>query len=100
MPIVTVVVQWDNQQTAPVGSFRANPFGLYDTVGNVWEWACSRYTSTYEGNELTCDMTSEEVRVLRGGSWNYRPNRVRSAFRGRDYPPSHFYDCGFRVLVP
>jgi len=92
--------QWDSQQTAPVGSFKANPFGLYDTAGNVWEWTCSRYTSTYEGNELTCDMASREARVLRGGSWNNDPNRVRSAYRSRSFPTDRYFNGGFRVLVP
>jgi len=88
--------QWDIQQTAPVGSFKANPFGLHDTAGNVCEWTCSRY----EGNELTCDTTSGEMRVLRGGSWYSKPNWVRSADRDR-YDPAYCYvNGGFRVLVP
>ncbi|MBL8252248.1 MAG: SUMF1/EgtB/PvdO family nonheme iron enzyme, partial [Candidatus Competibacter sp.] len=50
--------QWDNQKTALVGSFAANPWGLYDTVGNVWEWTCSLYDENYGGAEGKCIYTA------------------------------------------
>ena len=40
--------QWSNKQTSPVGSFAPNPFGLYDTVGNVWEWCADPWHENYE----------------------------------------------------
>ena len=55
--------------TAPVGSFSANPFGLYDVHGNVWEWV----DDCYGGD---CGR-----RVVRGGSWVNGPRTLRSAFR-------------------
>ena len=41
--------QWDNKQTAPVGSFAPNGFGLFDMVGNVWEWVDYYYHQNYDG---------------------------------------------------
>jgi formylglycine-generating enzyme required for sulfatase activity len=41
--------RWDNQQTAPVGSFKPNPFGLYDTAGNVSEWVQDCWHDSYQG---------------------------------------------------
>ncbi len=90
--------QWDNQQTAPVGSFKPNPFGLYDTAGNVWEWTCSRYTDEYDSNELKCDITNDGMRVLRSGSWYVKSNWARSADRAGLNLTDRVLNLGFRVI--
>jgi formylglycine-generating enzyme required for sulfatase activity len=94
--------KWDSKQTAPVGSFAPNQFGLYDMVGNVWEWTedCHRYTvgSSYDGAPAdgsawtsgTCVM-----RIMRGGSWETGPQFLRSASRWG--LASNGFDLGFRV---
>ncbi len=87
-------------KTSPVGNYNSNKFGLYDTVGNVWEWTCSEYEDKYNGKEKTCiNKNSNKYRVLRGGSWNYDPRYVRTAFRLRSTPYSRVVDDGFRVVV-
>jgi formylglycine-generating enzyme required for sulfatase activity len=76
--------KWDNQQTAPVGSFPPNEFGLYDMVGNVWEWIEDCVHHNYDGAPrdgsawLTGDCSD---RVTRGGSWGFAPGGLRSADR-------------------
>jgi len=90
---------WDNRQTAPVGSFRANKFGLHDLHGNVWEWVEDCWNWSYSGAPTNGDAwtTGDCSRhVLRGGAWDYRPKAARSASRSRDLE-SIGYDYGFRV---
>ncbi len=91
--------RWDNKQTAPVGSFDPNPFGLYDTVGNVREWTCSEYKGSYEGQEKVCASKNRASvpRVIRGGSWYNNPRYVRAANRTRDTPYDRTNDVGFRL---
>ncbi|MCP3897202.1 SUMF1/EgtB/PvdO family nonheme iron enzyme [Moraxella sp.] len=92
---------WDaKKMTAPVGSFAANPFGLYDTVGNVWEWTCSEYESQYSGKEKQCmDKNRDGSRVVRGGSWGGGPGRARVSCRCDGWVVAGGYGrLGFRVV--
>jgi len=85
--------------TAPVGSFSANEFGIYDTVGNVWEWTCSVYESYDNGEEQRCaDKNANKSRVLRGGAWDNRPNLTRSASRLNDLQGDTHDVIGFRIV--
>src|SRR5262249_46599041 len=68
--------------TAPVGSFRPNAFGLYDMLGNVFQWTEDCYHNSYDAapSDGSAWTTGEcKYRVLRGGSWNVSPRSVRSA---------------------
>jgi len=91
--------QWDNNKTAPVGSFAPNPFNLYDTVGNVYEWTCSGYRNKYNGKEQRCSgkHSANALRVIRGGSWYSLPAYVRSASRSRSQLDSRELTIGFRI---
>lgn len=77
--------QWDDKQTAPVGSFAPNTFGLYDIHGNVWQWLEDCYHENYDGSPA--DGSAWIVggkcrfRGLRGGSWLSLPRWLRSAQR-------------------
>ncbi len=93
--------RWDNEQTAPVGSFAANPWGLYDTAGNVSEWVEDCYHSTYAGAPVDgrawVDYKSCGLRVLRGGSWFYTPWGLRSATRAGYGLDFRNHGVGFRL---
>ncbi len=89
--------KWDDKSTSPVGSFAANPWGIYDTVGNVWEWTCSKYTSPYDGSEMKCLLSGASARVFRGGSWSHYADDVRAAYRNGFEPGNQFNDVGFRA---
>jgi formylglycine-generating enzyme required for sulfatase activity len=78
----------DYEKTSPVGSFRANQFGLYDMGGNVWQWCEDWYES------------SEQSRVERGGSWRDRgPGHLLSSYRDHDTPDTCDGHTGFRCVL-
>jgi formylglycine-generating enzyme required for sulfatase activity len=94
--------EWDNQKTAPAGSFPANAFGLNDTLGNVWEWVQDCYHDSYDGapadSSAWIDSDDCKERVSRGGSWADLPQvLLRSAFRLRTPSVNRYTGLGFRV---
>jgi len=86
--------------SAPVGSFQANPWGLFDMHGNVAEWTRSAYTPRPTAAPADADPRDANVEcVVRGGSWDDKPNRAGSAWRWK-YPAwRQVYNVGFRVII-
>ena len=93
------------QQTVDVASFPANPWGLHDMHGNVWEWCADHWHSNYKGvsedGHAWIDEQAKDdplkSRLLRGGSWGVHPAGCRSACRGNFHPDDRYGNVGFRV---
>ena len=91
---------WDGYQTAPVGKFFANPFGLHDTAGNVFEWVADCWHNKFAeapSNGSPIEKQGCGKRTIRGGAWSFPPKEIRSANRWRDFPSRRSDDTGFRV---
>jgi formylglycine-generating enzyme required for sulfatase activity len=87
--------------TAPAGSFKPNPFGLFDVHGNVWEWVEDCWNESYDGAPADgAAWTAGDCssRVVRGGSWNSDVPKLRSATRGWNQPSGRNRSIGFRVV--
>jgi formylglycine-generating enzyme required for sulfatase activity len=87
-------------ETAPVGQYKPNAFGLHDMLGNVWEWTQDCWNEGYQGAPTagTAWLSGDcSVRVARGASWGYGPDFVRSASRSGDGSADRFDVLGFRV---
>ncbi len=81
-------------------SFKPNAFGLYDMIGNVWEWVQDCWNDSYEG--APADGSAWESgncgrRVLRGGYWGSEPVIARVASRGHGTRGRRLDQFGFRV---
>lgn len=93
----------NREKTTIVGSLGiANAFGLYDMQGNVWEWCQDIYQNNYDGaptNGIAWEQTTNDRRVLRGGSWAYSIDYCRCTNRVRNKQTHHDDYDGFRVVL-
>jgi len=98
------------ETTSPVGSFPAgaSPCGALDLAGNVWEWtrSCwggdiyrSGFGYPYIPDDGRESLAGPDLRVVRGGSWNYDMMYARAAYRNRDDPGFFLRALGFRVVL-
>jgi formylglycine-generating enzyme required for sulfatase activity len=100
----------NRDQTMDVASFPANPWGLQDIHGNVWELCADHWHNNYEEapkdgrawideevNKNYDIMNYRNYRLLRGGSWPYRPGHCRSAYRFNNHLGNRIGNVGFRV---
>src|SRR5262245_22191292 len=92
--------EWDNRRTSPVESFKPNAFGLHDMAGNVWQWVEDCWHNDYNGAPTEGSAWTSgdcNVRGIRGGSWFWKPQDLRSATRQRNATGARNYHFGIRL---
>jgi formylglycine-generating enzyme required for sulfatase activity len=92
----------NHRRTEPVGAHAPNAFGVYDTLGNAWEWVADCYHDSYlnsptDGSAWATGQCTEHV--FRGGSWHNTPQVLRVANRGWDGSSYRFFDLGFTIAM-
>lgn len=84
-----------------VGSYPANPLGLYDMGGNVWEWCQDYYSDSFYSeatNPINSTTGENSKRVRRGGSWNYHSATLLTYARASDFENRGNNHFGFRIV--
>ena len=90
---------WDGTKTSPVASFPPNPWGLYDMIGNVWEWVNDWYYPKYssgKGKKNPKGPDTGTEKVFRSSSWYYFSKQSLISRRNSYYPNKPFLGVGFR----
>jgi len=89
-----------------VGELKANPFGLFDVHGNVWEWLQDRWEPTYyrqfqekPAHDPTGPSSAGPHRVIRGGTWGTSASHCLASSRHAGIPESRYFALGFRVAL-
>ena len=101
--ITAADANYNSEGTVPVGSYRANGFGLYDVHGNVWEWVEDCWHPNYsglpeDGSAWDTSCENDAMFMLRGGAWDStNESLLRSAQRGTGSKDRRFNNVGFRV---
>ena len=92
---------FDGTNTTAIGSYPANPWGLYDMAGNALEWTCSDNRYYGDDAESRCSTSADPKsgRVLRGGAWIDGARYVRSAYRNMSVPIVRSPSTGFRFVL-
>jgi formylglycine-generating enzyme required for sulfatase activity len=88
--------------SSPVGSYNPNNYGIYDMLGNMWEWCSDKYDSNYYSNSLRNNppgATSGQLYTIRGGSWNGRSSDIRAANRNWAEQDTRKSNVGFRLVT-
>lgn len=93
---------WDNQRTSPAASFPPNPFGLYDMLGNAWQWVEDCWAENYrkapsEASVAFAAGGACATHAMRGGSWVIVPSYLHAGLRILDDAGERNADVGFRV---
>jgi formylglycine-generating enzyme required for sulfatase activity len=88
--------------TAPVGSFEPDALGLYDVLGNAWEWLEDCYNNDYigapaDGSARTSNCSLADRRAVRGGGWGDPSRLLRVTYRLRSPVEGRYFGLGFRV---
>jgi formylglycine-generating enzyme required for sulfatase activity len=92
---------WSEDAPANVGSFAANPYGLFDTSGGVWEWVADCWHNNYKGapaDARAWDEPNCRVRVIRGGSWREGASYMVATTRFKYDASVRHSQNGFRVV--
>jgi formylglycine-generating enzyme required for sulfatase activity len=94
-------------RTQAVGELEANPFGLFDVHGNVWEWVNDGWDAGFYAQSQdqpainpNSPFSTSPMRVFRGGSWYGYATECRSSHRDAYHPAFQYYSVGFRVALP